>query len=91
MAFGILIAITITGIHGYAEFQTKDLCIRANKIIEKNGSLTEIEIDAEKHYFTKSGNGKTQALFTKFFTLPGLCIITLNNGKPIKANYAPHT
>ena len=79
------------GIHAYAKFQTKDICVRATMIIEKNGSLAEIEKEAKKLQFTKSGNGITQALFTKFLTLPGLCIVTLKNGKPIEARYSKTT
>jgi len=79
------------GIHAYAEFQTKDICVRANMIIEKNGTLAEIEKEAAKLRFTKSGNGITQALFTKFLSLPGLCIVTLKDGKPVKARYSKTT
>lgn len=75
------------GLYRYFQAQTQDLCVAASEIIKKTGSLDEIKSEAAKYQFKPSGNGISQVLFFKLSTVSGLCIVTLESGKPIDAKY----
>lgn len=84
----IIITALIIGLCAYFKFQTQDLCIQVSETIKNNGSLNRIKNEANRYKFEPSGNGVNQVLFFKLYTIPGLCIVTLKNGKPISAKYS---
>ncbi len=87
LVLSMFIVFPIFGLHGHFKSQTQDLCIKVSQIIRKNGSLNQIKIVAVMYQFESSGNGINQVLFFKLYTISGVCIITLKNGKPINAQY----
>ncbi|KPA51021.1 hypothetical protein VT25_19370 [Photobacterium leiognathi subsp. mandapamensis] len=87
LVLSALLICSMIGLYGYIQAQTQDLCVTASEIIKKNGSLDEIKSEAAKYQFKPSGNGISQVLFFKLSTVSGLCIVTLENGKPIDAQY----
>ncbi|WMO06176.1 hypothetical protein NI378_07015 [Vibrio parahaemolyticus] len=88
LVLSMFIMIPIVGSVGYFKVQTQELCIKVSEIIVKNGSLEQINSEAAKYQFEPLGNGISQVLFFKLYTVPGLCIVTINNGKPINAKYS---
>ncbi|EGR2734269.1 hypothetical protein WJ565_003176 [Vibrio parahaemolyticus] len=60
-------------------------------MIQIVGSLEQINSEAANYQFEPAGNGISQVLFFKLYTIPGLCIVTINNGKPINAKYSSST
>ncbi|EJO9874813.1 hypothetical protein [Vibrio vulnificus] len=91
LVLSMFIMIQIVGSVGYFKVQTQELCIKVSDIIVNNGSLEQINSEAANYQFEPAGNGISQALFFKLYTIPGLCIVTINNGKPINAKYSSST
>lgn len=91
LVLSMFILIQIVGSVGYFKLQTQELCIKVSDIIVNNGSLEQINSEAANYQFEPAGNGISQVLFFKLYTIPGLCIVTINNGKPINAKYSSST